>query len=148
MNLFKQEFWEKPFPSVLRWIFFIPLYLVSIDLLFYLYGLGVRLTAWLFITGLDTSIDDILGGSLGTILFFGLFLIPFYASLFIRICPKIYAGSIIYMILIVLTLTIRILFVLNKTNGEIGKSILMTVLAMIPYLALFIGAWLTKDEIL
>lgn len=146
MIIFTEEFWEKPTLIFFRWLFFIPIYLLSIGIISYLYSWGIKFAFWLFFSVWGFFLNNLLGGVLSTILLISLFAIPFYAFIIIQVCPKAKAGSIVYIILIILETIGRILSIINNVEGHIGKSIGLSILALIPYIALFNGAWKTKND--
>jgi hypothetical protein len=66
-------------------------------------------------------LDDFLGGALSTLLLASLFIIPLYSFMIIQVCPRVKAGSIIYLILIILAVIFRIILIINNVEGHVGK---------------------------
>lgn len=163
MKIFTEEFWEKPFAKVKRWIFFIPIFLIFTDLLYFLYGWSIEFAIWLFYTGWGIQIENILGGSLSTILFISLISIPYFAYYIIQVCPLIKVGSIVFIILMIMSIIIRII-IITKTDfmdeyidftyieefialiPYIGFTYIVAFIALIPYIGLIIGAWWRISE--
>ena len=139
--------WNSKLAIIIRWIMFVPLYVISIGVILLLYQLSLQATVWLFYSDIGLFIEDLFGYSLGGITLLSIFLLPVYSSYAVKICPKAKVGAYIYMVTIIINLTSIIYYQINEvSNVGIGAVIFAIIIALISHVALFWGALEVKKR--